>query len=106
MTSCFWSSLCLILLSSCSELLYVNIEQMLPPEVMPERIVKSVGVVSNFSPNNVIVANENSIILPCDADTIKELVALAFADAGVMHRVVVLDSLLYHPDSTTSHILT
>ena len=84
----------------------MNIEQMLPPEVMPERTVKSVGVVSNFSRHNVIVANENTIIIPCDADTIKELVAHTFADAGAMHRVVVLDSLLYHPDSTASHILT
>ncbi len=96
----------LFLLSSCSELLYVNIEQMLPPEVMPERTIRSVGVVSNFSRHNVVVANDNAIILPCDADTVKEYIALAFADAGVMERVVVLDSLLYHPDSTASHILS
>lgn len=98
--------LSLFLLSSCSELLYVNMEQMLPPEVMPEYAVRSVGVVSNFSRHNVVVANDNAIILPCDADTIRELVAQTFADAGVMDRVVVLDSLLYHPDSTASHILS
>ncbi|MBR3858647.1 MAG: tetratricopeptide repeat protein [Bacteroidaceae bacterium] len=79
---------------------------MLPPEVMPERTIRSVGVVSNFSRHNVVVANDNAIILPCDADTVKEYIALAFADAGVMERVVVLDSLLYHPDSTASHILS
>lgn len=106
MTRCFLGSLLLFLLSSCSELLYVNIEQMLPPEVMPEHAVRSVGVVSNFSQHNVVIANENAIILPCDADTVKEHIALAFADAGVMEHVVVLDSLLYHPDSTASHILT
>lgn len=99
-------SLFLLLLSSCSEVLYVSIEQMLPPEIMPERVVRSVGVVSNFSQNNVVVVNDNAIILPCDADTIKEQVALSFAHAGFMDRVVVLDSLLYHPDSTTSHLLT
>lgn len=94
------------LLTSCSELLYVNIEQMLPPEVMPERTIRSVGVVSNFSQHNVVVANDNAIILPCDADTIRELVAQTFADAGVMRRVVVLDSLLYPTDSTAVHTLT
>ena len=45
-------------------------------------------------------------IQPCDAEAVKECVAQTFADAGFMHRVVVLDSLLYHPDSTESHILT
>ena len=104
MTSCFLS--CIFLLSSCSELLYLNIEQMVPPEVMPEQTTRSVGVVSNFSQNNVIIAGESTIILPCDADTLRELVAYTFANAGVMDRVVILDSLLYHPDSTTTHILT
>ena len=96
----------LTLLSSCSELLYLNIEQMLPPEVMPEQRVNSIGIVNNFNQNNVVVVNEDAIILPCDADSVKEQVALTFADAGIMERVVVLDSLLYHPDSTTTHILT
>ena len=104
MTICFLGSI--FLLSSCSELLYLNIEQMVPPEVMPDLTTRSVGVVSNFSQNNVVVAGENTIVLPCDADTLRELVAHTFANAGVMDRVVVLDSLLYHPDSTTTHILT
>lgn len=96
----------LLFLSSCSELLYLSVEQMLPPEIMPEHTASSVGVVSNFSQHNVMVANDDVIIIPCDADSVKEHVALTFADAGVMERVVVLDSLLYHPDSTASHILT
>ena len=91
---------------SCTEVLYVSVEQMLPPEIMPKHTVRSVGVVSNFSQNNVVVANENAIVLPCDADSVKEQVALSFADAGIMDRVVVLDSLLYHPDSTHRHILS
>lgn len=95
-----------LLLCSCSEVLYVNIEQMLPPEVMPQQTVRSVGVVSNFSSNNVVVANKDAIILPCDADTVKEQVAWAFANSGIIERVVVLDSLLYHPDSTQNHILS
>lgn len=73
---------------------------------MPEQVVRSVGVVSNFSQHNVMVANDHAIIIPCDADSMKEHVALTFANAGVMDRVVVLDSLLYHPDSTSLHILT
>ncbi len=96
----------LTLLSSCSEVLYLNIEQMLPPEVMPEQRVNSIGIVNNFNQNNVVVVNEDAIILPCDADSVKEQVALTFADAGIMERVVVLDSLLYHPDSTTTHVFT
>ena len=95
-----------LLLCSCSEVLHLNIEQMLPPEVMPQQTIRSVGVVSNFSQNNVVVTNKNVMILPCDADTIKEQVALTFANSGIMERVVVLDSLLYHPDSTTTHVLT
>ena len=79
---------------------------MLPPEIMPEHAVRSIGVVSNFSQNNVMVANQNAIILPCNADTIKEEVALTFANSGLMERVVVLDSVLYHPDSTRTHILS
>ena len=96
----------LTLLSSCSELLYLNIEQMLPPEVMPEHKVKSIGVVNNFNQNNVVVVNDDAIIIPCDADSVKEQIAQTFANAGIMERVVVLDSLLYHPDSTTTHVFT
>ena len=102
----FYHLFALLLLTSCSELLYLSVEQMLPPENMPEQVVRSVGVVSNFSQHNVMVANDHVIIIPCDADSVKEHVALTFANAGIMDRVVVLDSLLYHPDSTTSHILT
>ena len=85
--------------------MYISVEQMLPPEIMPKPAVRSVGVVSNFSQNNVVVVNDNTIILPCDADSVKEQVALSFANSGIMERVVVLDSLLYHPDSSTTHIL-
>ena len=98
--------LSLLLLTSCSEVLYLSIEQMLPPEIMPKRAARSVGVVSNFSQNNVVVADHYTIVLPCDVDTIKEEVALSLANSGIMERVVVLDSLLYHPDSTATHILS
>lgn len=99
-------SLSLFLLTSCSEVLYLTVEQMLPPEVIPVQTARSVGVVSNFSPNNVIVANDDAVVFPCDADSVKEHVANAFADAGFMDRVVVLDSLFYHPDSTSLHTFT
>lgn len=95
-----------LLLVSCSEIMYLNIEQMLPPEIVPEQAVRSVGVVSNFSQNNVVVADHYTIVLPCDADTIKEEVALTFANSNMMDRVAVLDSVLYHPDSTGTHILS
>ena len=104
--STFIFQLSTLFLTSCSELLYLNIEQMLPPEVMLEQRVNSIGIVNNFNQNNVVVVNEDAIILPCDADSVKEQVALTFADAGIMERVVVLDSLLYHPDSTTTHVFT
>ncbi len=104
MTSCFLGSL--LLLSSCSELLYINIEQMLPPEVTPSHRAKSIGIVNNFNKNNVVVANNEAVILPCDVDTLRELIAHTFAESGIMDRVVILDSLLYHPDSITPHILT
>ena len=95
-----------LFLTSCSEVLLLSVEQMLPPEVMPQHKVRSVGVVSNFSQHNVVVVNDDALIVPCDADTVKEQVALTFANSGIMDRVVVLDSLLYHPDSTTQHVLT
>lgn len=95
-----------LLLTSCSEVLYLSVEQMIPPEIMPKYGASSVGVVNNFSPNNVIVVNEDALIYPCDADSVKEHIALSFADAGMLDRVVVLDSLLYHPDSVAPHIFT
>ena len=96
----------LLFLTSCSEVLFISVDQMVPPEVIPKHKIRSVGVVSNFSQNNVVVVNDDALILPCDADTVKEQVALTFANSGIMDRVVVLDSLLYHPDSTTKHVLT
>ena len=97
--------LCLLLIS-CSEIMYFNVEQMLPPEIMPKNPVRRIGVVNNFSANNVVFASKYAVTLPCDPDTITEEVALSFANSGFMDRVVVLDSLLYHPDSTTIHLLT
>lgn len=96
----------LFLLTSCSEVLYLSVEQMIPPEIMPKYGANSIGVVNNFSPNNVVVVNEDALIYPCNADSVKEHIALSFADAGMLDRVVVLDSLLYHPDSVTPHIFT
>ena len=86
--------------------MYVSVEQMLPPEIKPEHAARSIGVVSNFSEHNVMVMNENAVILPCNADLVKEQIAQTFANAGIMERVVVLDSLLYHPDSTSTRVFT
>lgn len=96
----------ILLLTSCSEVLYLTVEQMLPPEVTPKKMARSVGVVNNFSQNNVVIINEDTEIYPCNADLVKDEIAQSFADAGVLDRVVVLDSLLYHPDSITPHILS
>lgn len=95
----------LFFFTSCTELLYLNIEQMVPPEIMPKQMARSVGVVSNFSPSNVIVVDKETLILPCDADSVKEHLALLFAEACILDRVVVLDSLLYPEDSTRPHLL-
>ena len=95
----------LLLFTSCSEVFYLSIEQLVPPQAVSGHRGRSVGVVSNFSQNNVMVANDDAIVLPCDADTVKELVAQTLAHAGTLERVVVLDSLLYHPDSTQRHLL-
>lgn len=94
------------LLTSCSEILYLSVEQMVPPEIMPKQGAGSVGVINNFSPNNVIIINEDALIYPCNPDSVKEQVALSFADKEMLERVVVLDSLLYHPDSVSPHVLT
>lgn len=98
--------LLLLLLTSCSEVMFLTVEQMLPPEVMPRQMARSVGVINNFSQNNVVIVNEDTGIFPCDADSVKEEIALAFAEAEILDRVVVLDSLLYPPDSITPHILS
>lgn len=95
----------LFFLTSCTEILYLNIEQMVPPEIMPDQMARSVGVVSNFSPSNVIVVDEETLILPCDADSVKEHLALLFAEACILDRVVVLDSLLYPQGDTHPHLL-
>lgn len=95
-----------LLFTACSEVLYLSVEQMVPPEIMPAKAARSIGVVNNFSRHNVILVNEDAVLFPCDADSVKEQIALSFADAGVLDRVVVLDSLLYHPDSVAPHILT
>lgn len=94
-----------ILLTSCSEVLYLTVEQMLPPEFMPAKPVHSIGVINNFSKHNVIIANEDTYVFPCNADSVKEQIALNFANAEILERVVVLDSLLYPSDSITPHFL-
>ena len=101
----FHLSTCL-LLTSCSETLYVSVEQMIPPEMMPKHGASSVGVVSNFSENNVIIVNEDALVYPCNPDSIKEQIALSFAETDIMERVVILDSLLYPIDGTAPHFLT
>ena len=94
-----------LLLISCSEVIYYTTEQMVPPEVMPKQTRRSVGIINNFSQNNVIIINKNVEIFPCNADSVKNEIAIAFAEADVLDRVVVLDSLLYPLDSITPHIL-
>lgn len=101
-----WVFSLLLLLTSCSEIMYTTVEQLLPPEIMPQQRARSVGVINNFSKNNVIIVNDKVGIFPCDADSVKDHIALAFADADVLDRVVVLDSLLYPSDSITPHILS
>ena len=86
--------------------MYVKVEQMLPPEIMPEWGTRSVGVVNNFSRNNVVVVNEEASIYPCDPDSMIEEIALSFADAGIMDRVVVLDSVIYPANGVSSHKLS
>lgn len=95
-----------LLLFSCTEVLYLTVEQMLPPEVMTDHCPRSVGIVNNFSPNNVIVLNEDAYIFPCDPDSVREHIALSFAEAGTMDRVVILDSLLYPVRGTSPHKLS
>ena len=95
-----------LLLTSCSEVLYLSVEQMLPPEVMPNKASRSVGVINNFSQHNVVIVNEDAIIYPCDADSVKEQIARSFAYAGVLDRVVVLDSLLYPSDSVAPNVFS
>ena len=98
--------LILLMLVSCTEVMYLTVEQMLPPEVATEHIVRSVGVVNNFSPNNVVVINEDAYVFPCNADSVREHIALCLAEAGIMDRVVILDSLLYPAGGTSSHKLS
>ena len=86
--------------------MYLSVDQMLPPEIMPSWSTRSVGVLNNFSPNNIIIVNDDTSIYPCDADSVTEEIALSFADAGGMDRVVVLDSLLYPVDGTSPHKLS
>ena len=86
--------------------MYLSVDQMLPPEIMPSWSTRSVGVLNNFSPNNIIIVNDDTFIYPCDADSVTEEIALSFADAGGMDRVVVLDSLLYPVDGTSPHKLS
>lgn len=95
-----------LLLLSCTEVLYLTVEQMLPPEVMTDHCPRSVGVVNNFSANNVVIVNHDAFIFPCDADSVREHLALAFANSSTMDKVVILDSLLYPIDGTSSHKLT
>ena len=61
--------------------MYTTVEQLLPPEIMPQQRARSVGVINNFSKNNVIIVNDKVGIFPCDADSVKDHIALAFADA-------------------------
>lgn len=101
----FLLSSLLLLFTSCSEVLYLGIEQLVPPETALELQVRSVGVVSNFSQNNVVMGDEQMIVLPLDADSVREEVALAFANGG-LDRVVVMDTLLYPTGSQVPHHLT
>lgn len=96
----------ILLFISCTEVMYLSVDQMLPPEIMPSWSTRSVGVLNNFSSNNIIFVNDDAFIYPCDADSVIEEIALSFANAGGMGRVVVLDSLLYPIDGTLPHKLS
>ena len=61
-----------LLFTACSEVLYLSVEQMVPPEIMPAKAARSIGVVNNFSRHNVILVNEDAVLIPCDADSVKE----------------------------------
>ena len=50
-----------LFLTACSEVLYLSVEQMVPPEVMPAKTARSIGVVNNFSQHNVIIVNEDAL---------------------------------------------
>lgn len=95
-----------LLFTSCSEVLYLSIEQMVPPEIMPKHIARSIGVINNFSQHNVVIVNEDAHIFPCDADSVREQIAFSFAESEVMDRVVLLDSLLYPTGGMNNHILS
>lgn len=97
--------LLLLLATSCTELRLLTVEQMLPPEVLPTWDRRSVGIINNFSPNNITVNNDDTSIYPCNADSVVEQIALSFANTGIMDRVVVLDSLLYPEKGTAPHLL-
>lgn len=96
--------LILLCLCSCSEVLYIGIEQVLPPKEMPQHRAQRVGVVSNFCQNNVLVAD--AIVIPCDANAVRDQVALLLANSGIMERVVVLDSLSFYSDNAPNYHLS
>lgn len=98
--------LILLCLCSCSEVLYIGIEQVLPPKEMPQHRAQRVGVVSNFCQNNVLVADDDAIVIPCDANAVRDQVALLLANSGIMKRVVVLDSLSFYSDNAPNYHLS
>ena len=67
---------------------------------------RRLGVLNNFSRNNVFLLYDNLELLPCNPDSLVEYVAMAFADEGLFDEVVVLDSCLYTPSDTSFHELT
>ena len=98
--------LMLLCFCSCSEVLYLSIEQVLPPKEMPQHLARRVGIVCNFNHNNIVVAEDETVVIPCDANAVKEQVALLFANSGVMEHVVLLDSLPVNSDNEQSRLLS
>lgn len=96
----------LLACTACLQMRYVTFEQMVPPERYLPAEVQRLGVLNNFSENNIVIVNGALEITPCDGDTLMQCVAEAFADEGLFREVVVLDSCLYPVGDTLPHTLT
>ena len=63
--------LCLLLIS-CSEIMYFNVEQMLPPEIMPKNPVRRIGVVNNFRWQHLLYIEIHDLRAGDEQETEKE----------------------------------
>jgi len=94
--------LCSVL--SCVSIKYVYIDQFVPAShPLPEGI--SIGVLNNFSPNNIVLIDEGLYVYSFDGDSLMEYVAQALADTEMFSEIVVLDSCIYPQGDTVIHML-